>query len=374
MAMRAEDQDPSGDRYEAVPVSLFGEAALRGMGWAGTIDPTDKKFKDPDVRPGRLGLGATPKPPESKKERRAGARKKDGARAAQEEKSKAQWEEMRKEKNREAQRGKFILAVEDLVEVYAGPQKGRRGIVRQTEGVPGLENVRLQLEGKKDIVIVSTKHVDMLSAENLEDNPFKKTKLVELNTDGDRFYKGVHNEKSAAPLLSKEEQERKKRDTKRERDRDRDRTKDRDRDRDREKDLKKKSRPEKESLPSSGKQRENPQWVVPMARVRVVSQKVGQGKYFKKKGVIQDVVSHKVCLLKMDESGKILEDIKQSVLETVIPSVGKHVVVVNQSNKYRNLTGRLMEKNLKKEKVYVQLDDVPDVQKFHPDDITEYVG
>ena len=111
-----------------------------------------------------------------------------------------------------------------------------------------------------------------------------------------------------------------------------------------------------------------------MARVRVVSQKVGQGKYFKKKGVIQDVVSHKVCLLKMDESGKILEDIKQSVLETVIPSVGKHVVVVNQSNKYRNLTGRLMEKNLKKEKVYVQLDDVPDVQKFHPDDITEYVG
>ena len=59
------------------------------------------------------------------------------------------------------------------------------------------------------------------------------------------------------------------------------------------KDVKKAKSSSRSELQFVAGERIEHQWVVPMARVRIVSQKIGQGKYFKKKGVIHDVVSHK---------------------------------------------------------------------------------
>ncbi|KAG7340840.1 G-patch domain containing protein [Nitzschia inconspicua] len=58
--------DPSVEShvYRQVPISEFGAAMLRGMGWTGGDDNDKKNKNDDDMlmpRPSRLGLGATPK-------------------------------------------------------------------------------------------------------------------------------------------------------------------------------------------------------------------------------------------------------------------------------------------------------------------------
>lgn len=53
------------EEYDKVPVELFGEALLRGMGWDGKVDEVDTAKNDKDViaklkHPDNLGIGATP--------------------------------------------------------------------------------------------------------------------------------------------------------------------------------------------------------------------------------------------------------------------------------------------------------------------------
>lgn len=50
------EKESSLDDYEAVPVQEFGMAMLRGMGW--TQDNEQSKYKQPQLRPKGLGLGA----------------------------------------------------------------------------------------------------------------------------------------------------------------------------------------------------------------------------------------------------------------------------------------------------------------------------
>mmetsp|Transcript_15322 Transcript_15322/g.20557 ORF Transcript_15322/g.20557 Transcript_15322/m.20557 type:complete len:255 (-) Transcript_15322:402-1166(-) len=73
ISMRADDVNEKSSCYTTMPISAFGEAALRGMGWKGKIDKDDKTDVN-EPRHHRLGLGATPKPPspKSKKKNDAG--------------------------------------------------------------------------------------------------------------------------------------------------------------------------------------------------------------------------------------------------------------------------------------------------------------
>ena len=67
---RADDLSVQSKAYDETPISEFGAALLRGMGWGGPdgVDAaTSSKpdlFKDVEPRHHRLGLGAQPKPPE----------------------------------------------------------------------------------------------------------------------------------------------------------------------------------------------------------------------------------------------------------------------------------------------------------------------
>ncbi|PVU94156.1 hypothetical protein BB561_002774 [Smittium simulii] len=61
--------------YDKVPVSEFGAALLRGMGWNDDLED-DKKNKHEKIRPSLLGLGAKPPPPELKLDKRLGFKSK----------------------------------------------------------------------------------------------------------------------------------------------------------------------------------------------------------------------------------------------------------------------------------------------------------
>ena len=68
-------------------------------------------------------------------------------------------------------------------------------------------------------------------------------------------------------------------------------------------------------------------WLHPNIIVKVMNKKVADGKYYKEKGTIRKVIDNYVGEVKL-ENGSILR-LDQNDLETVIPQVGKLVLVVN---------------------------------------------
>lgn len=74
--------------------------------------------------------------------------------------------------------------------------------------------------------------------------------------------------------------------------------------------------------------------------VKVVHKKLADGKFYKKKGVVQQVRDEFVGEIKMIETGHVLK-LDQEHLETVIPSCGGQVLVV--AGKHKGSVGVLIE-------------------------------
>lgn len=68
-------------------------------------------------------------------------------------------------------------------------------------------------------------------------------------------------------------------------------------------------------------------WLFPGILVKVITKKLGD-KYYKKKGVIKEVIDKYLAVVKMIDTGVKLK-VDQEHLETVIPAIGKNVLVVN---------------------------------------------
>lgn len=112
-------------------------------------------------------------------------------------------------------------------------------------------------------------------------------------------------------------------------------------------------------------------WVTPFVRVKVQSKRFRDGKYYCKKGVVEDIVHGTRCAIRLDD-GQVIDDIEQADLETVIPAVGGRVMVVRGPD--TGIRGVIREKDSSKQLVYVQIDDELDVLKFSMDDVAEYVA
>jgi hypothetical protein len=164
VSLRADNLDVRSEIYQAIPIEQFGAAMLRGMGWTGPSpdeEHDENKYKVVP-RESRLGLGATPKPPEEKKK----SRHVDSAMKAKEKEKTESWKK-KAEEHLEKQKLyvspshsvclslclsvsvclSFVLAshsqVDDVVWLLAPSQfAGTRGILTQVTGVPGINKVR----------------------------------------------------------------------------------------------------------------------------------------------------------------------------------------------------------------------------------------
>mmetsp|Transcript_19993 Transcript_19993/g.49993 ORF Transcript_19993/g.49993 Transcript_19993/m.49993 type:complete len:402 (+) Transcript_19993:36-1241(+) len=87
--------------------------------------------------------------------------------------------------------------------------------------------------------------------------------------------------------------------------------------------------------------------------VKVVHKKVGDGKYYKKKGVVKEVHDTYIGEVKMIDTGHVLK-LDQEHLETVIPSVDGEVLVVN--GRYRGQVGILLGLNEKEFAARIRLE------------------
>ncbi|KAJ3269587.1 hypothetical protein HDV01_001188 [Terramyces sp. JEL0728] len=113
------------------------------------------------------------------------------------------------------------------------------------------------------------------------------------------------------------------------------------------------------------------QWIRPHIRVRILSKK-----NYNQKGVIQDVVSLNTCIVKL-QGGNLIDGklllivVDQCDLETVIPRVGRKVLVLKGEDKGQ--LAELKEYNSKSEKVVVQIESTYDLATLTFDDVSEYV-
>lgn len=96
-------------------------------------------------------------------------------------------------------------------------------------------------------------------------------------------------------------------------------------------------------------------WIAKRTVVKVVTKKLGD-KYYKKKGTIKDIQNLFVATIKMSDSGDVIK-VDQEHLETVIPALGKTVLIVNGI--HRGIAASLVSLDEKSFSVTVDLKDGP---------------
>jgi len=257
--------------YKNVPISEFGAAMLRGMGWTGNNNENSVRKRDAATdattmpRPARLGLGATPKvmasgdAPDTHSRRRP--RRQD--QLQRDERLKRQQEEMERERQRQVVLDKQrVLQVESIVYVDDADDRRRgkqrsRGRIKQLTGVPGLNMILVQLEGDTKATKIKKGSIELVDRSDLNEKPFHEARKEDRgrSTNGhrdERDYDKRDRDKRSTSGSKSDDRKRERNDERRRRDRseyiandkhDRDRDKDRDRDRDRDKKRRQRSRP-----------------------------------------------------------------------------------------------------------------------------------
>lgn len=85
------------------------------------------------------------------------------------------------------------------------------------------------------------------------------------------------------------------------------------------------------------------------------------------------MLSQNECVIRTD-SGDLLEHVRERHLETVIPSVGKTVMVLNCSDSTQiGHLGRLLEKHSSQQTVIVQMEQTYELLTLLFDQVSAYV-
>jgi hypothetical protein len=130
-------------------------------------------------------------------------------------------------------------------------------------------------------------------------------------------------------------------------------------------------------------------WLIRGISVRIANEVWRGGKFFRKKGIVIDVISPGVCQLRIlqrdggggggDEGSILLDSVPQRVLETALPKVGGMAIVIR--GKKKGMNGTLIERKKETETCMLRLDSLDSLDKNETtslisgikfDDIAEY--
>uniref|UniRef100_A0ACD5ZP97 Uncharacterized protein n=1 Tax=Avena sativa TaxID=4498 RepID=A0ACD5ZP97_AVESA len=106
-------------------------------------------------------------------------------------------------------------------------------------------------------------------------------------------------------------------------------------------------------------------------RVRVVSKDLSKRLYMMK-GRVVDVTGPTTCDVAMDDGTEVVQGVEQDMLETVLPPVNGHVLVL--CGRHKGVYGRLVEKNPEERTGVLEDADSRDMIRVELDKIAEYVG
>ncbi|XP_068759419.1 G-patch domain and KOW motifs-containing protein-like [Montipora capricornis] len=343
------------DDYQDMPVTSFGAAMLRGMGWkkGEAIGGTNKGLAEPIEyipRSKGLGLGAERRPPSDGigpgKKRKPGDQTSDIKSGPIKEKDgrvrhfKGLGEEVQQETSVDYTPGTGVV-------ILKGPHQNMCGKIVAVDVDTSRITIQLHLS-KENITLhqFNTRLVDddeyktLLRQEKAKENDRrieKTSKGHKRSRDGENHTSKNHRESSKYPK------------------------KDKDHDKDR--------------LHSDTQKRsEKPAtcWLYPQTRVRIISKEYKKGKYYNKKVRVVDVVSADSCVCEAEE-GRLLEDVPQSALETVVPkALDSHVRIVK--GRHRGQLAILLERDTSNYSAVIQLLLDKSVCTVDYDDICEHTG
>ena len=374
------------ESFERVPVTQFGAALLRGMGWnddstRGTNN--NNSSKDDDIimpRPHRLGLGAIPRPPDNNNNNNnhqgqdapptRNKRKIDSSQQRQQEALLKQQQELQQQAKQQARMDKQrTLQNQSIVYVSLkddGPPSSVRAKIIQLVGVPGLNQVKIQLENESQCTIVQRRQIqDLVPRDCLTEDPFvepdpeavkdqttsnkvDQKATSRQNDNGEAHDHDSHSERKHKRQRREDDKERKKKDRRDDN-----------------------TRHESSKRSSSSPAPPPPpiQWMHVNIRIRVITEKLGR-KYYKSKGVIVDVTP-KGATVRMDD-GSLLDRVPERYLETALPKTGGRVLVL--AGKHKLVKGQLLERDSKKGRGVVQVYEDMNVLTLSLDDMAEWCG
>ncbi|KAL2917505.1 hypothetical protein HK105_202786 [Polyrhizophydium stewartii] len=327
--------------YEQVPIDQFGEAMLRGMGWSDG-KPVGKNQGAmvvpvvPKPRPHLLGLGATPAPvveSKSKRPPRPGDnRKPESSRTPSRPAppADAYRDSARSVKERPAKGYDVVPGAR--VFIKAGSSRGKKGFVLEVKEKTSGRVVKIELEDTKDIARVWFGDVSVI-----EPAPASALHSIALAPKGSARAP-FPSPSSAAPAAAVA------------------------------------TVYETPAPPTPVVAKPKRSWLQPRLRVRIVSKSLRKGRLFNSRAIIDDVVRIGECMLRIEGSGEIVDEVYDRQLETCLPNVGRPVKVVDHADRQLiGMTGELLEKDSRKERAVVRLDHDDSIETFTFDEVCDFV-
>ncbi|XP_054995463.1 G-patch domain and KOW motifs-containing protein-like [Sorex araneus] len=317
---------PEEANYEAVPVEAYGLAMLRGMGWkpGEGIGRTFSQVVKPRVnalRPKGLGLGANLVEVQSL------------APTAPHRPSQPSEEHQDDEKEQPKE-----LVPGGAVVVLSGPHRGLYGKVEGLD--PDNARAMVRLAARSCMVTVSEYCLRPVSQQEFDknSNPGQLNKTsYPTQQNGTGSQEPNHRENSAR---------------------------------------KRKHLPDHQRAPATKVNAtttsRTQHWLHRDLRVRFVDKQHKGGQYYNTKMTIEDVLSPDTCVCRTDE-GQVLEGLREDMLETLVPRVEGHRVMVvlgPQAGK----VGRLLGWDQAQSRAMVQLQRNSQLLELHYDAVCQYVG
>nr|DBA21644.1 TPA: hypothetical protein GDO54_018253 [Pyxicephalus adspersus] len=306
--------------YETVPVEQYGMAMLRGMGWKegegiGKTFKQDIKPLEQKLRPKGLGLGADRS-------------------ALQELEPQKPRKPLKPGQEAEESKG---LGTGSAVLIQNGSHKDLYGKVEGMDADNCRAMIKLAIGGK--VVTVSQFAIKLVT--NAEYTKYAKdlSRLSKVAKKEEEVREGKEKHKDRSPdgEKSRTDKEETRKESKNESYCSRD----------------KRHRPRSPDRDRKKPKQEEPSWLHRDLKVRFIDRRYKGGKYYNSKMLVEDVLSPTTCVCRT-ENGRILEDLKQDMLETVIPKEeGAYVMVV--LGKYRWQVGKILHRDRQKSRALVQL-------------------
>mmetsp|Transcript_14895 Transcript_14895/g.36013 ORF Transcript_14895/g.36013 Transcript_14895/m.36013 type:complete len:489 (-) Transcript_14895:1573-3039(-) len=315
------------DDYDSMPIEDFGAAMLRGMGWE-EGQPVGRNSKGLVAavefvpRSGRLGLGANPAPkeeikkkyikPGESRERPADMVLAEGP-EGKSRNVKSIDEKLVKREAPGAREGKKMCVVE-------GRHRGLIGRVLKVVQQEGRsDRAQLELSASGEVVTIRVSELADLGSREADE---AQGKNLHRRDDGGA---GKKRERDGGDEMKQKKEQR--------------------------------------------TEKEEPAWLYPGIRVRIVSKSFLGGRHYLKKAVVADVLSPRECVLEL-EGGEALSNVPQRALETALPKRGGRIAILQ--GPFRGQRGKMLDKS--GEAASVQLNEDFSIHNFSLDAIAEYTG
>ncbi|XP_053480314.1 G-patch domain and KOW motifs-containing protein isoform X2 [Ictalurus furcatus] len=350
--------------YEQVPVEAYGLAMLKGMGWRqgegiGRTFKQDVKPIEHQLRPKGLGLGADRSA--IKDLQPSGPRRppKPGE---------------QRDKDDEG----LVLGPGGCVLVQTGAHKDLYGKIEGVDTDNARVMVKLAIGGKSVTIsqhslrLVPRKEYDKYSKDlsrlSKAHKEKEKEKEKEREKERDREKDGARNQQRGEEKPDGKDERRRDRHSEREKERENERERDQRKRKHRETDTDREKPPPMKEPRSSP-----PAWLQRDLRVRFIDKTFKGGKYYNSKMRIEDVIASHVCVCRTDE-GRLLDDVKQTMLETIVPKGDADSIMV-VLGEHRGQVGRILKRDKEKCRAMVQLERYEEkIFTLDYDSLCHYVG